>query len=153
MRSLLILCLLLASCGEKHDDYYETPNGFKVYGIQDQGSITNGLITVDEILEIVDDRINDFIIKHGVWPNSKLKFYVWDGWAFPVNGGWATGAFSLREARIDVALYTETSGPNPITNKPWSIIYDGTYHWADVAACPAMVFELERSIGMHQGVP
>ena len=159
---IVLLFCMTSSCAlakkHKRSDSHITPAGYTVSSIQDQGSLSGGLITVNEILAVVDARVADFKAAHpGAKVNEKIDFQVWDHWRFESSSGeGASGALDIANSRIHVALYTTaTSAARPVTNKPWTIMQHpdtGLWYYAGAAECPALVFELERTIGMHKDI-
>jgi len=138
----LAAIVVAASClrDEPEDPpYVRSPQGYLVYYV-DQGTVASGRATMDQLYQWHADAVARGILDlnraYG-WPIEELQGMAYGlGWvlvdncAFVASDGrtWAAGEFlpssrNVKTDRIDVALYTWTSGPAstiPPDSPPWT---------------------------------
>lgn len=160
-----LLCLFaLLGCRDKEDDDYElTPNGYRIYWVEDQGSFSGGWITKELLFYWVDQQIDQWVLSHPEYAADSLYevarkegYYLHDHFRFPSNAsptGYAAGQIS--GWRIDAGIYgTYVSLAYPSGIPPHTIVPTDNY-WRHgdhtKPLVPVIPHELDHAIGIHHG--
>jgi len=146
MKTLAIICLLLAGCGVfQRKPICFTPAGYPVYGIEDQGSFKGGYLTREQVLANLDFRIQEWTRQKqadpGVPPDrlklvlSKVNFWLRDHYMFKDGSsstGWAAGDAQINGAVVTASIWTQGVSQTvpPEGSPPWMTIYNPeTKNW------------------------
>ena len=97
MKATLALCLAFVGC-QPHDDYIGTPNGFRIYHL-DEG------IDQDEAVAALDAGVEAWLVK---WPSYRdscllIEFHILDCATFVYGGSVVAGSIDLASGVCNLA--------------------------------------------------